>query len=302
MFRKIAITAIMLTLSILGINAQLLYKISGKDIKKPSYIVGTFHVAPASFVDSIPGLRAAMDESEQVCGELEMKDMMSPEGIKRMMDAMMLEDGKTLKDIFTADEMNRLNAYLRGLLTIDLTNPMLEQQMGKMSPAALAQQMTLLAYIKKTPGFNPQDLIDNSFQKYAQEKQKPIIGLETLDFQINTLFKGKTIERQKELLLCIVDNPKYNEQMLDEMSKAYFALDINKLKELMDEKQNNQCDSTPAENDAIFGKRNRDWLTKMPAIMSAKSTLFHVGAGHLPGDEGVLKLLTNAGYTVEAVK
>ena len=302
MFRKIAITAIMLTLSILGINAQLLYKISGKDIKKPSYIVGTFHVAPASFVDSIPGLRAAMDESEQVCGELDMKDMMSPEGIKRMMDAMMLEDGKTLKDIFTADEMNRLNAYLRELLTIDLTNPMLEQQMGKMSPAALAQQMTVLAYMKKTPGFNLQDLIDNTFQKYAQEKQKPIIGLETLDFQINTLFKGKTIERQKELLLCIVDNPKYNEQMLDEMSKAYFALDINKLKELMDEKENNQCDSTPAENDAIFGKRNRDWLTKMPAIMSAKSTLFHVGAGHLPGDEGVLKLLTNAGYTVEAVK
>ena len=302
MFRKIAITAIMLTLSILGINAQLLYKISGKDIKKPSYIVGTFHVAPASFVDSIPGLRAAMDESEQVCGELDMKDMMSPEGIKKMMDAMMLEDGKTLKDIFTADEMNRLNAYLRELLTIDLTNPMLEQQMGKMSPAALAQQMTVLTYIKKNPGLNLQDLIDNSFQKYAQEKQKPIIGLETLDFQINTLFKGKTIERQKELLLCIVDNPKYNEQMLDEMSKAYFALDINKLKELMDEKENNQCDSTPAENDAIFGKRNRDWLTKMPAIMSAKSTLFHVGAGHLPGDEGVLKLLTNAGYTVEAVK
>lgn len=302
MFRKIAITAIMLTLSILGINAQMLYKISGKDIKKPSYIVGTFHVAPASFVDSIPGLRAAMDESEQVCGELDMKDMMSPEGIQKMMEAMMLPDGKTVKDIFTADELDRINAYLRELLTIDLTNPMLEQQMGKMSPSALAQQMTLMAYIKKTPSFNPQDLIDNSFQKYAQEKQKPIVGLETLDFQINTLFKGKTIERQKELLLCMVDNPKYNEQMLDEMAKAYFALNLNKLKELMDEKENNQCDSTPAEEDAMFGKRNRDWLTKMPAMMSAKSTLFHVGAGHLPGDNGVLKLLTNAGYTVEAVK
>ena len=198
--------------------------------------------------------------------------------------------------------MNRLNAYLRDLLTIDLTNPMLEQQMGKMTPAAITQQLTLLAYIKKTPAFNPQDLIDNSFQKYAQEKQKPIIGLETLDFQINTLFMGKTIDRQKELLLCMVDNPKYNEQMLDEMAKAYFSFNINKLQELMDEKENNQCDSTPEEKDALLGKRNRDWLTKMPAIMSAKSTLFHVGAGHLPGDNGVLKLLTNAGYTVEAVK
>ncbi|MGN0283148.1 MAG: TraB/GumN family protein [Prevotella sp.] len=302
MFRKIAITAIMLTLSILGINAQLLYKISGKDIKKPSYIVGTFHVAPSSFVDSIPGLRAAMDESEQICGELDMKDMMSPEGIQKMMAAMMLEGDKTVKDILTADEMNRLNAYLRELLTIDFTNPMLEQQMGKMTPAALGQQLTLVSYIKKTPGFNPQDLIDNSFQKYAQEKQKPIIGLETLDFQINTLFKGKTIERQKELLFCIVDNPKYNEQMLDEMAKAYFALDLKKLKEIMDEKENNKCDSTPAEEDALFGKRNRDWLTKMPAIMSDKSTLFHVGAGHLPGSNGVLQLLTEAGYKVEAVK
>lgn len=302
MIRKIAITAIMFTLSILGINAQLLYKISGKDIKKPSYIVGTFHVAPASFVDSIPGLRAAMDESEQVCGELEMKDMMSPEGIQKLTAAMMLQDGKTIKDILSADEMNRLNAYLRDLLTIDLTNPMLEQQMGKMTPAAITQQLTLLAYIKKTPGFNPQDLIDNSFQKYAQEKQKPIIGLETLDFQIKTLFMGKTIDRQKELLLCMVDNPKYNEQMLDEMAKAYFSFNINKLQELMDEKENNQCDSTPEEKDELLGKRNRDWLTKMPAIMAAKSTLFHVGAGHLPGDNGVLKLLTNAGYTVEAVK
>ena len=302
MIRKIAITAIMFTLSILGINAQLLYKISGKDIKKPSYIVGTFHVAPASFVDSIPGLRAAMDDAEQVCGELEMKDMMTPEGIQKLTAAMMLQDGKTIKDILSADEMNRLNAYLRDLLTIDLPNPMLEQQMGQMTPSAIAQQLTLLAYIKKTPAFNPQDLIDNSFQKYAQEKQKPIIGLETLDFQINTLFMGKTIDRQKELLLCMVDNPKYNEQMLDEMAKAYFSFNINKLQELMDEKENNQCDSTPEEKDELFGKRNRDWLTKMPAIMSAKSTLFHVGAGHLPGDNGVLKLLSDAGYTVEAVK
>lgn len=291
----------MLTLSILGINAQLLYKISGKDIKKPSYIVGTFHLAPASFVDSIPGLRAAMDESEQVCGELEMKDALSPEGIQKVTAAMMLQDGKTIKDILSADEMNRLNAYLRDLLTIDLTNPMLEQQMGKMTPAAIGQQLVLLAYFKKTPASNPQDRIDNSFQKYAQEKQKPIIGLETLDFQINTSFKGMTIDRQKELLLCMVDNPKYYEQMLDEMSAAYFSLNLNKLKELKDEKENNQCDSTPEEEEEL-GKRNRDWITKMPAIMSAKSTLFHVGAYHLPGDNGVLKLLSDAGYTVEAVK
>mgnify|MGYP006319358759 CR=1 FL=1 len=40
----------------------------------------------------------------------------------------------------------------------------------------------------------------------------------------------------------------------------------------------------------------------MPDIMKAHPTFFAVGAGHLPGDKGLLKLLREAGYTVEAVK
>ena len=48
--------------------------------------------------------------------------------------------------------------------------------------------------------------------------------------------------------------------------------------------------------------RNADWVAKMPAIMSDKPTFFAVGAGHLPGEKGVLNLLKLAGYEVEAVK
>ena len=70
----------------------------------------------------------------------------------------------------------------------------------------------------------------------------------------------------------------------------------------MDEKQNNACDSTPAEDAAMIYSRNADWLTKMPALMTNKPTLFAVGAAHLPGDKGVVNLLRNAGYTVDAVR
>ena len=38
----------------------------------------------------------------------------------------------------------------------------------------------------------------------------------------------------------------------------------------------------------------------MPAIMTEAPTLFVVGAGHLPGDNGVLNLLKQQGYTIEA--
>ena len=58
-------------------NAQLLYKISGKGLANPSYIVGTYHLAPASFADSIPGMRQAMADCQQTYGELVMNQMMS---------------------------------------------------------------------------------------------------------------------------------------------------------------------------------------------------------------------------------
>lgn len=44
------------------------------------------------------------------------------------------------------------------------------------------------------------------------------------------------------------------------------------------------------------------WIEKMPSIMKETPTLFVVGAGHLPGTNGVLKLLKEKGYTVEPMK
>ncbi len=283
-------------------NAQLLYKISGKGLAKPSYIVGTYHLAPVAFVDSIPGLRDAMAQTEQVCGELDMKQMTDQAEMQKMMQAMMLPEGTTLKTLLSEDEMTRLNAYMTKLMGVDMTNPMVEGQMGKMTPQALNTQFSLIMFMKHTPGFDPANLFDGYFQKAALEQGKSVIGLETMDFQIKVLFKGQTLERQKQLLMCLVDNPKYHEDAAVRLTKAFEAQDLNKMQELMDEKENNDCDSKPEEKDAMINNRNADWLTKMPAIMSNKSTLFAVGAAHLPGAKGVLALLRNAGYTVEGVK
>ena len=51
-------------------NAQLLWKVSGNGLNQPSYIIGTHHLAPFSIMDSIAGLKKAMNETQQVYGEL----------------------------------------------------------------------------------------------------------------------------------------------------------------------------------------------------------------------------------------
>ena len=123
-----------------------------------------------------------------------------------------------------------------------------------------------------------------------------------MDFQIKTLYQGKSLERQKTMLMCMVNNMAYHEQNLIALTRAFFAKDLAKMWEITKEKENNSCDSTPEEDAQLIDNRNIDWLTKLPAIMADKSTLIAVGAGHLPGDKGVLSLLRQAGYTVEAVK
>lgn len=299
--KRIFFITLFLCMTAVTMSAQLLYKISGKNLSAPSYIVGTYHVAPSSFVDSIPGIRQAMANCQQTYGELVMSQALSADSTALLQQAMMLPDSMTIDKVLSANEMNRLNAYLRKVIGVDMTNPFILQQMGRMTPSSLSTTLSLLSYIKKEGKFNPEDAIDSYFQKEALAQGKVIGGLETIEFQIRMLFKGKSMERQKEELMCLVDN-EMTEELTDKVTKAYYSQDINAIMEAINMKQNNSCDPTPEEEAQLVDDRNADWAKKMPAIMRQKTTLFAVGAAHLPGPKGVLALLRNAGYQVEAVK
>lgn len=299
--KKMFLTLLLTVMATAGMNAQLLYKISGKGLRKPSYIIGTYHLAPVSFVDSIPGLRGALAESEQVYGEIETADMTSPENIAKMQQAMMLPEGKTLTELLTPEQMQKLNATMKELLGVDMSNPMVAQQMNKMLPQALVTQLTVIMYLKKHSGFNPTQSFDDYFQQQAVAQGKPVGGFETMDFQLQALFGSISIERQIELLMCFLNNREWEESQVDNIVEAFFAQDLNRIEAAMDEKQDNSCDATDEENDLLIYGRNATWLKKMPEIMQQKSTFFAVGAAHLVGERGVLAGLRNAGYLVEGI-
>ena len=294
--------SLLLMLIALGAQAQLLWKISGNGLQKPSYIIGTYHLAPVTFTDSIKGLKEALDVSEQVYGEIIMSEMTKPENMTKTQAAMMLPEGQTIDKLYTAEEMARINAMLKSIMGIDMTNPMVAQQIGKLTPQALQTQIGLLMYLKKHTGFDPTQTFDGYFQQEATAKGKSVGALETIDFQIETLYKSMTMERQKQLLLCLADNMEFNEEQTENVIKAFFSQDLDGIEEAMNAKLNNTCDGTPEEKETLIYARNDNWIKQMPEIMKQKSTLFAVGAGHLPGERGVLAQLKKAGYTVEGVK
>ncbi|MBR6445296.1 MAG: TraB/GumN family protein [Prevotella sp.] len=301
--KKVLTTALVFALTSMTASAQLLYKISGNGLEKPSYIIGTHHLANVGFVHKINGVTEALTETDQVYGELVWDTMTNTDSLKAVQDAMTLPAGKTIKDYLTPDEFKRLDAFMIAKMGTGMSNPMVASKMGNFTPMALVTQFQLLLFMTKHMGeFDPSSTFDQYFQAQAKKNGLPCGGLETLQKQIEVLYTGKPISRQVEELMCFIDNESFNSQMMEDLTSAFYAQNLETLKQVMDRKLGGKCDSTPEEEAKLIYDRNADWVAKMPTIMASKPTFFAVGAAHLPGDKGVLQLLRNAGYTVEGVK
>ena len=85
-------------------NAQLLWKISGRGIEKPSYILGTHHAVPFTYCDSIPGLMEAFDQVDYVIGEFDMVKMgeMTPTQMQNM-QTLAVSKGKSVGGLETME-------------------------------------------------------------------------------------------------------------------------------------------------------------------------------------------------------
>ena len=299
--RKLLLIATAIIASITYSQAQILYRISGNGLETPSYIVGTYHLAPASFADSIPGMKTAIEGTQQVCGELDMMDAFKPENAARLMQSQMLPEGTTLSSLLTSEQLERLNKLLLEEMGSNLNDEAFAAQIDKMTPAALSTTLSLSSYMKKVESFNPMELIDNYFQMLALQNGKAVKGFETVDFQMGVLF-GAPLEKQVNDLMCMVDHFKDTEEMVDLITTAYFSQDLTQIEEAMEQESKIDCGTTEEDEDILINNRNRNWVELMPDMMAEQPTLFVVGAGHLCGEKGVLKLLEKAGYTVEGVK
>ena len=299
--RKLLLIATAIIASITYSQAQILYRISGKGLETPSYIVGTYHLAPASFADSIPGMKTAIEGTQQVCGELDIMDAFKPENAARLMQSQMLPEGTTLTSLLTAEQLERLNKLLLEEMGSNLNDEAFAAQIDKMTPAALSTTLSLSSYMKKVESFNPMELIDNYFQMLALQNGKAVKGFETVDFQMGVLF-GAPLEKQVNDLMCMVDHFKDTEEMVDLITTAYFSQDLTQIEEAMEQESKIDCGTTEEDEDILINNRNRNWVELMPDMMAEQPTLFVVGAGHLCGEKGVLKLLEKAGYTIEGMK
>lgn len=276
-------------------NRSILWKISGNGLGKPSYLFGTHHLVPISFLENINGLQEAFDATEQTVGEIDLSNI-SEMQIKIIMAAKMPEN-VTYSSLLSESDLSLLDQTLIELLGVGLA------QFGMMKPAMLHNIVTISLYQKYYPELSGAENIDTYFQQEAEKKNRPVIALETVDDQIEMLLHSQTIERQAEMLICTIQHPEILKEQMDEMHVAYHKQNLDALDAIYTkENPNDPCPSTQIEKDAMNKNRNDKWLKKLPQIMSEKSSFIAVGCLHLVGEDGLIEGLRELGYKVEAIK
>ena len=272
----------------------LLWKISGNKLEQPSYLFGTHHLVPLSFLDSIAGLDQAFMATEQTIGELDMNNL--GELQMELMMASLMPEGESYDDLMNEDDRNLLDETLKEYVGVGLN------QFGQMKPAMLNTLLSVMMYKKMYPSDEEGLSMDEYFQKEARDRYRQTLGLESVQDQIDVLFGSQPIERQAESLICTIKNMDYGKKQMDRLMTAYYAQDLTAMAELYEEDDpNNPCPSTEDEKDELNKNRNEKWMEKLPEMMSEKSSFIAVGCLHLVGDDGLINRLRKEGYKVEAI-
>ena len=264
-------------------NNTLLWKVSGKDLKKPSFLFGTFHLLCKDDIHFSDPFKKVIATVDTIYMEMDMDD---PTVMLSGMMYMNMKDGKTLKDLYTPVEYKRLEAYFSDSLKM----PMMLFQKAK------PYFLVALLYPRMMDCASPSG-VEQEIIKIAKDEKKSINGLETMQLQAS-VFDSIPYEWQaKELLKNMDSFPKYKKEFKD-MVQVYKNQNMDSLEKMMTKSEFGGDEF----GEVLLGNRNRNWVHQLNSIMKKNSVLVAVGAGHLPGKDGLIELLRKEGYTVEPLK
>ena len=276
-------------------QAQLLWKVSGNGLGRPSYIFGTHHMAPATVIDQIKGMDEAISGWDSVVGEVEKDSLTSPEVQARMAQDMIAPLDSTLDILLTTEEYRVVEKVFDkyfGTMGVKLS------QMKSLKPSAISTQMQAMQALKYFPNFDATNLIDVAVQTRANDAGRPSVGLESVQEQIDLLFNSPLTEQATGLVEACKQDEFFQVQSAA-LVDAYMSQDLDKIQTVMTDATMGGSEEAM---EALIYNRNRLWAAKLVEMMPERACLVCVGAGHLPGDQGLLQLLRERGFTVEPVQ
>jgi uncharacterized protein len=247
------------------------------------WLLGSVHLLQPAGSAPSPQVLRAYAESAGLVMELDLAHVGPDAVLGQNLSQVTLPDGQSLRGVLGAAAHDRFVDAARPL-GID------PDFMSRFQPWFAAMTFEQLLYAKQ--GFDPQSGVDQQFARLAAADGKPVIGLETIDEQLG-FFSSMSLAQQRDLLLQTIDDAASNETELAATVEAWRRGDIRALEALLREGR----DKSPALFERLTTQRNQRWMTKLlPLLEAHENYLVIVGALHLVGSDGLVKLLERQGY------
>jgi uncharacterized protein YbaP (TraB family) len=265
-----------------GLYSQsILWKVSGKKIKSPSYLYGTIHIQDKRVFAFDETVTNAFESCDAFAMEILM-DEIDPDDVK---EAMFMKK-HTIDEYLTKEEYYILDSIVKeetgsGMFLYNKMKPFfLSSQLMQMN---MEQDMEMA--------------LDLYFLNMAREAGKSCYGVEKFMDQIDAI-NAISIEDQVDMLYeGLTDTSNINsDAQFDALLESYLSFNSEEIFNLSNDT------ALPKEfNKAFLVDRNKGMAKHFVKIAKKESLFCAVGAAHLPGEKGVIELLRKKGYTVEPV-
>ncbi|EAP89508.1 hypothetical protein OA2633_09589 [Oceanicaulis sp. HTCC2633] len=259
------------------------------------YLLGTVHILHPDLDWRTPYLDTVLEEVEQVWFEA---DTLSPEANAQMttlIPQLGLNTTDTPMTQRLSDEANTDLATFAGRLG---ANPdQLRAALDPYQPWIATIQLAVLQM--QAAGYDPASGVEVVLNQRLADQGKTFHYLETVEEQLR-FFADMPYETQLANLELSLHEAVENPDMFDDLVGAWAEGDMDRLNEIMNSDMREQ---TPELYEVILVQRNRNWAPEIAAALDGdEDVLIAVGAGHMPGEEGVIALLQNQGLEVRRVQ
>jgi len=157
--------------------------------------------------------------------------------------------------------------------------------------------ITILATDMQRSGLNPADGVDRALIAMAGTAGKPVVGLETAEFQLG-LFDALPETEQRLILGSAIIDAGSAQDEVRALLKAWEAGDVERIRVEFDDGS-----LSPELEAALLTRRNAAWADVLARRAAEPGGVFvAVGAAHMAGPNSLIALLQARGLTVRRVE
>lgn len=283
-------------------STPLLYEVTKEGTDNKIYLFGSIHVSDDRAYPLPDAVLSAYSESDYLAVEFDLiaysNDM---EKQISTLQTLLCENGQTVKDLLKSDTYDMMVSYLK-------ENNVYNSMYDYYKPALFYSLVSNVQTDKS--GLDSDKGIDMYFLKKAKEDGKEILEVESADYQYNMLASFPN-----ELFDFMIKYSIDYESILVLYTKNLYELwltgDAESLSKFIKSDSETEYDYEGYENleeimnnynETLIDQRNVEMANKAEEYFNnGKDVFFVVGAAHIVGDDALVDLLTERGYSVKEV-